>query len=117
VPWAFLERRYVRLTALARGDRVAVTARVRDAFIEAHAWITDVHFFSGLSTTLGFEVDATRLPALERALEAAGLTLDEESRAAVRAIGADAGEVQGTLCVTFVHGDPDLRHEVPSVPG
>ncbi len=115
--WAFLERRYVRLSALARGDRVAVTARVRDAFIEAHAWITDVHFFSGLSTTLGFEVDATRLVALERALAAAGLTLDEESRTSICAVDPDAGEVQGTLCLKFVHGDPDLRHEVPSVPG
>lgn len=118
--WEVLERwrAHLRLTALTRGDRSEVTARVRDAFIEAHAFITDIHAFGGFQTTLAFEVEAHHLGDLERALAAAGLRLDAESVEGLREAARRAsGEVQGTLAIVFLKGDPDLRHEVPSVPG
>jgi hypothetical protein len=101
-----------------RGDRVAATARVRDVFGEAGAWITDVHFFSGVQTAFAFEVAADHLAALEAALNRAGVSLDETSRERLAAaVEGATGEVEGTLAVTFAEGDPDLRHEVPAVPG
>lgn len=30
---------------------------------------------------------------------------------------ASGGDLQGTLAVTFVEGDPDLERDVPAVPG
>ncbi|MCA9608262.1 MAG: hypothetical protein KC619_21785 [Myxococcales bacterium] len=118
--WAFLERwrGHLRLTALTRGDRVEATARVRDAFIEAGAFITDAHLFGGMQTTLGFEVEAHHLADLERALADAGVRLDADSVAQLHEAAAHArGELEGTLALVFVRGDPDIRHEVPSVPG
>lgn len=109
--------RFLRLHVIARGSREVATARVRDAFQEAGAFITDVHFFSGVQTVLQFEVDGARVAALHRALVAAGVELDADGAAALeRARGAD-GELQGTIAVTFADGDPDLTHEIPSVPG
>lgn len=121
--------RTLRLAAIAGGARSAATDRVNDAFSEAGVWITDVHFFSGLQTVFCFEASPARLPSLQGALQRAGISLDEASLAAVAAASPDesglalaaaspeADEVPGTLAVTFVQGDPDLRHEVPSVPG
>lgn len=95
-----------------------MTARVRDAFSEASAWITDVHFFSGVQTSFTFEIAGDQVPSLAEALVRAGLAFDGASRAAI----ADRErlreeEVNGTLAVTFADGDPDLTHEVPAVPG
>lgn len=122
--WELLERgkSYLRLVAIAAGDRDAVTARVRDAFSESGAWITDVHFFSGVQTMFSFEAASDALWPLAQALARAGLRLDEASRTALdeateRASGPAPGDLEGTLAVIFAHGDPDMKHEVPAVPG
>jgi len=118
--WAFLEHHneQLRLVAVVPGDPNAATLRVREAFSEAGAWITDVHFFSGLQTTLAFEVAPGFVRPLVAALEHAGLVFDETSRAAVeRAAGIPGESLEGTLGVIFAEGDPDVRREVPAVPG
>ena len=112
----------VQLKAIAREARDVATVRVRDAFGVAGAWITDVHFFSGISTVFSFEVARADAPLLLDALRDAGLDVEPRGADALRAAaaasaaGGDA-DVPGTLAVTFAHGDPDLKHEVPAVPG
>jgi hypothetical protein len=117
--WDHLERwkTRVQLSAVAAGDRDATTTRVRDAFGEAGAWITDVHFFSGVQTAFTFEVVTERVRALERELVRAGLAFDDASRAQLANAANAQGDVEGTLVVVFARGDPDITHEVPSVPG
>lgn len=114
---SYAHGRFLQLRAIARGSREAATARVRDAFQDAGAFITDVHFFSGVQTVLQFEVDAERVAALHRALEGAGVELDASGAAALERARFATGELQGTIAVTFADGDPDLTHEIPSVPG
>jgi hypothetical protein len=117
---AFLDRwqKDLRLIAFAAGDRNAVTARVRAGFGEVGAWITDVHFFSGLQTTLSIDVAPKRLRALQAALERAGVVFDDASRAVIdEAAHAPVDSLEGTLAIIFPHGDPNLRHPVPAVPG
>jgi hypothetical protein len=43
--------------------------------------------------------------------------LDEASLAALAEARALDHALPGTLAVTFAHGDPDVRRDVPSVPG
>jgi hypothetical protein len=111
------ERNRLQLTAIARGDRDATTQRVRDAFGAAGVFITDVHLFAGLQTVLTFEAAPERLFALGEALSRCGAELDAESRDALREASRAASDVEGTLALVFAHGDPDLRHDVPAVPG
>lgn len=107
----------MRLAAIAKGDPDATTARVADAFGEARVSIVDVHFFAGVITVLTFEASSSRLQALEAALCRAGLALDAESHDQIAQAAATPSEVEGTLAITFTHGDPDRKREVPSVPG
>jgi len=117
--WAFQDRwdKILRLEAIAHGDRNAITARVADAFQEAGAFIVDVHFFSGIMTTLSFEVTPAHVPALQAALVKAGLRLDDASLPLLAAAAhAEAEELEGTLALMFAEGT-DVRHVVPAVPG
>ncbi len=107
----------LQLSGVMHGDRFAATARVRDAFRDAGAWITDARLFSGMQTVLTFEVAAHRLGALERELTRACLVLDAASRAAIAGAPSEGGELAGTLVVVFADGDPDVKHEIPDVPG
>jgi len=109
----------LRLAAVAEGDRSAATARVRDAFSAADAWITDVHFFfSGVQIVFVFETASDRIEPLRAALADGAITLNDASLAALEGARTSAGgEVTGTLAVTFADGELDLEHEVPRVPG
>ncbi len=106
---------FMQLSAVAV-HRDEATAAIRDAFSDVGAWITDVHFFSGVQTVFTFEILSESIGALEAALISAGLSFDDQSRARL-ASARMPGEIQGTLAVIFARGDPDLRHEVPAVPG
>jgi hypothetical protein len=109
--------RILRLKGIAWGDRNAATSRISEAMSAVGTAIVDVHFFSGVQTTLAFEARPASVRALARALTEAGLELDDASFAALEGAANATEELEGTLSITFPEGDSDLRREVPSVPG
>ncbi len=119
VHWPVLDpwKRVLRIQAVAKGDPDATTGRVIEAFGAAMVSIVDAHFFAGVVTVLAFESEPQDLARLADALVDAGLRIDDANRAALVRAAAATGSVRGTLAITFAHGDPNRRHEVPSVPG
>jgi len=117
--WAFLERwgGLLVLQGIAKGDPNETINAVDDAFGEARASILDVHFFSGVQVSFAFEVGASEVEKLAAGLARAGVALDEQSLGAIGEASKLDRAVNGTLSITLVHGDPDLRHEIPKVPG
>ena len=89
---------------------------------QSGGWITDFHHFSNHSVCINFEIAARDVRALASALASIKLLLSDESadalaryREVAPPVGAD--EVAGTLQVSFIHDEPDLRIEVPPIPG
>lgn len=66
-----------------------------------------------MHVTFHFEVHTSSLETLATGLARAGVVLDREGLEAMR----EGASLDGTLAITLVHGDPDLRQEVPKVPG
>jgi len=108
--------RFLQLSATTRVQRHDATARAEEIINRCGGWIVDFSLFSNIMTVLRFEVPVARLPELARGLAEADLHLDEPSQTALRAMTGE-GEVFGTLQLTFIHGEPDLRREVPPIPG
>lgn len=103
-------------------------SRVREAFTTSDASILDFRMFSNLSLSIIFELPARRLGELANALAATGLRLSAESRELITnwqqqyVDGAcespqQQSEIKGALQITFIHHEPDLRLDVPSIPG
>ena len=117
--WAFLERWAGRLTlqGVAKGEPGEAMNAIDDALGEARAAILDVHFFSGVQVAIHFEVEPSSVLLLEEALTRAGVVLDASCHEAIAAAAAFDRVIPGSLAVTFAHGDPDLRQEIPKVPG
>lgn len=109
--------RFARLSAVTQVERNAATTQAADAISRCGGWIVDFTMFSNAMTTLRFEAPAARLPELAATLDAAEIALDADSRAALAAGFGDVGEIPGTLQLVFVHDEPDLRREVPPIPG
>ena len=87
------------------------------------AWVVDVKLFSNVSVCFSFEVPGGRLEQFQQALAATDLhfTNDSMDSLASPLDGDSAGsldaDIAGTLQITFVHNEPDLRIEVPRIPG
>jgi hypothetical protein len=90
------------------------------------AWVIDVKLFSNVSVCFNFEIPSSRTAQLREALAAIELHLTKESDDSFASLlehhESDAGGLQepdiaGTLQITFIHNEPDLRIEVPQIPG
>lgn len=101
-------------------------SRATEAVLKGGGFVVDFHMFSNRSICLNFEVAAGKVRSLKKALEETGLRLTEEigERLAeaverVEQLSAEerASEVTGTLEITFIHDEPDLRIAVPPIPG
>jgi hypothetical protein len=121
-----LTARFLRINAVTRADRHRTIPALRDAVAESGGWITDFHLFSNASVCINFELPLRHAARLGDSLKRLDLRLTAESVEALNALGGRAArpealdadeEIPGTLQVTFVHNEPDLRIEVPPIPG
>ena len=113
---------FLRINAVTRADRHQTIPLLRDAVSASGGWITDFHLFSNTSICINFEIPLRHAPRLRDSLKRLDLRLtteseDELNSLSLRAEHAVDEEIPGTLQVTFVHNEPDLRIEVPPIPG
>lgn len=113
---------YARLNASTRTDRHESMALIRETFAEHSGWILDVHLFSNISVNFNFEIELSHLFDVVGALEERGVKFNRRSHAFLdeqkgQLEGQDIPNSMGTLQVTFIHNDPDLRQVIPAVPG
>ena len=116
----------LRLDGVTAEGRHEMIGRVKEAISAGGGDILDFHQFSNVSLCLNFEIAAARLGTLRAALARTGLRLSGESLDALAAACGAARREGGrppaeglaaTLAITFVHDEPDLRIEVPPIPG
>jgi hypothetical protein len=105
-----------RLQAITRRPRHEVTRAAERAIRGAGGWVTGFRQFSNAAVVLDVEVAPGRLAALYGAVEAEGMRL-RPPLGDLPLPPADQDEVAGTLRIEFVHDEPDLRIDVPAVPG
>lgn len=109
----------IRLTAVTSADRNAIISEVSSAVAEANGWIDDVNLFSNISVALRFIIPSTSGRTLVRLLSAQPLKLDPNGVHELTALTAHEPEKEITcsLQITFFHTEPDLRRQIPHVPG
>ena len=118
--------RFLRINAVTRANRDEVIAGVRTAITKSGAWIVDVKLFSNVSACFDFEIPSRRAEQLRDALAAMDLHLTKESDDSIASLldankpteaGSPVTDIAGSLQITFIHNEPDLRIEVPRIPG
>ena len=112
-------RKFLALNLATRADRNAITAQAKEAILTSGGWVVDFHHFSNLSLCINFEIESRHVARLQAALAALDARMADASREQLAALQEERGahEVSGTLQITFIHNEPDLRRAVPPIPG
>jgi hypothetical protein len=84
-----------------------------------------VKVFSNVSVCFSLELPRSNVRQLREALEATELHLTRESDSSLSSLlehlsdanGSKGPDIPGTLQITFIHNEPDVRIEVPKIPG
>src|SRR5687768_10364611 len=117
--------RFLQLHGVTKVDRHEMISRVKEAILQGGGYILDFHMFSNTAICINFEVSVGNIEKLYSSLTATSLRLNQESHEMLlnccdqsNQLGerAKATDVIGTLQITFIHNEPDLRIEVPPIP-
>lgn len=103
----------IMMTAVTRVERKQATQLVFDTVNRLGGWIDDVRLYSNLMNTIRLTLPAGAFRDLATALAEAGIEVDPPAAGG----GDPKAERMATLQLSFVHDEPDLRREVPAVPG
>lgn len=114
------------INSITRANRDATISLIRSLIDTSGGWLLDVKLFSNVSACFTFEIPTRHLKQFREALSATDLHLTSESQDSFAVVcepkyfaveGSPAFDIAGTLQITFIHDEPDLRIEVPSIPG
>ncbi len=113
------------INAITTVDRYKMTQRVEQTVSACGGWIVNHHAFSNIALSLEFEMPKAKAGVLVAALAAAGLRLSDKTMADAQEIGSESEtgslmpdeELTGYISITFVHDEPDMRREIPAIPG
>lgn len=104
-----------RINASTRADRHQTIDRAQAAIESSDGWLIDFRPFSNISICFNVEIKRRDIHRLFAALGDIGLG---PGAAAHYDPGIDPDEtIKGTIQITFIHDQPDLRIEIPEVPG
>ena len=103
------------LNAVTRRERKDATSFVFDVVNRLGGWIDDLQMYSNMMNTIRLTLSAGAYPALIAALRDGGIAVEEPGTDP--AATDPAVELMATLQITFIHDEPDMRREVPAVPG
>ncbi len=111
-------RRLLQLQGTTRAERHAVTSQASDAVITCRGYILDYRQFSNMAVCFTIEIPPARLADLRSRLAALEVDLQPptaEEQAVAESPSTE--DVPASLRITFIHNEPDLRIEIPAIPG
>lgn len=105
------------LTAATSRERNAATGFAFDSIHRLGGWVEDVHFYSNMMTMIRFILKGGQLGALIDLLASEGILVDPGSISAEVSMALQDTERACSLQISFLHKEPDLKREVPAIPG
>lgn len=118
--------RFFHLNTFTRDDRNEMINRANQVISKSGGWLLDHKMFSNKTINLIFEIAQGNLGNLLPSLEESKFKIIDESRVLLKSFAQDVMQLKpealdktviGTLQVTFMHNDPDMRIENPPIPG
>ncbi|MTH53540.1 hypothetical protein GKZ89_09010 [Bacillus mangrovi] len=109
----------IRLFSSTTENRHAMIDYASRSISKRSGWIKNHTMYSNAMIVINFEIEAKDVKELLGDLNQEGMKLFQESLELAAAFPEEVQngekEISGSLRITFIHNDPDMR--IPSVPG
>jgi transcriptional regulator len=113
----------IKIKGYTKKNRHEMIDYVVNCISKCSGWVLNHTMFSNTSICINFEIKASGVSKLLKQLNKNGLNLNKESIELRESFPENLEEsyrnkiIMGTVNITFIHNDPDLKITVPSVPG
>jgi hypothetical protein len=105
------------LSATTHRERNSAIAFAFECIHEFGGWIDDLYNFSNIMTNVRFSIPNDKMIEFSSALRKAGLNVDLNTTESLATSLSPKTERLGSLQITFVHNEPDLKSNVLAIPG
>lgn len=110
----------IMLQAMTTLDRHVATGCIQDAISHSEGWVEDARLYSNKMTTISLVVSAGKFDNLLGQIEAAGIDVEPvpgHGRGDIGKVADNETELNVSIQLSFIHDQPDLKQEIPAVPG
>ncbi|SHM75478.1 hypothetical protein [Roseibium suaedae] len=108
-------RRLIQIQSITRRNRHEVNRLIFDTVAALGGWVDDVQMYSNIMSTIRLTLSLGRYSLLAETLAGSGIPIELPD--SLKANPSETREQSASLQITFVHNEPDLRREIPAVPG
>jgi len=113
--------RILRINGTTSHDRLQVIGELNQVISKSGGWVLDYKMFSNVSINILFEISLRNVDKLTSELQKITVRLTNESLSLLEEVTktqaklSDDGifDITGTLQITFIHKDRDLKISVP----
>ncbi len=116
-----MRQEFLMMSGVTKADRHQVTAGISDAISATGGWGINHTLFSNIAATIQFSLPSQRLDEFLDRIIAVSIKLDDDSIGEVQAVAGKHSpkpiDITASLNIAFIHNEPDLRREIPAVPG
>ena len=104
------KRNFLRLDLTTKMDRTQTLTVIPRLINGCGGWVIDHTLFSNISASIIFEMPLAATGDLLARMEAAGYrpNLRDEYPTGTE------GDVRGSVAITFIHDEPDMKRDVPA---
>lgn len=113
----------IKLAAITRANRHNIIDHTMTSINQCSAWIINHTMYSNMAICINFQIEVQDVPKLISLLNNDELILTEQSLA-ISSTFSDTicekyggREILGSINITFIHNEKDLKIKIPSVPG
>lgn len=114
-----MAQKFIRINSHTTENRHEMINKVKDALSHSRAIIINFKMFSNRSICFFIEISNRDIHQLYINIQQTGLVIDQESHIQIKEYLDQQKPIDkefdifGTIEITFIHNDPDLRIEVP----
>lgn len=113
----------IRIKGFTRENRHEMIDYAVSSISDSSGWVTNHTMYSNKMIVINFEIEMKGIKKLLDLLNQNGIRLFEESRTIAHHFTEDmvkaneSKEIMGTVNITFINDEPNIRNHIPAVPG
>ncbi|MEX0297648.1 MAG: hypothetical protein AB3N28_01160 [Kordiimonas sp.] len=102
--------KFLRIEIVTKTDRQQALSQINDVISANEGWISNHQLFSNMAAAISFEMPVEYVENFLLGLKEIGFNPKPQDE--IPETGS--GDIRGSISVTFLHDEPDLKRDVPA---